>query len=90
MKISLNASVNGRRSNRTVGIDVPELLLEAFEPVRTADDALMCIGNGEMKAGSYSVNKVIKIREDAAEILSSAITQLLLSEMATNDTHNGY
>lgn len=90
MKINLRVTVDGMFGRYTACCEVPETLCECFEPVKVADDNIMSYVNGEMLMDSIEVRKVLKLREDAAKILSKTLAEMVVNAMGNNDTYNGY
>lgn len=90
MKLMLRVDVEGRFWDGGAVIQVPEMLVEAFEPLKTTDDPWMAMATGDKLENHDSVRRVIKLREKAAEILAKELTHILLSEMRKRDTSNGY
>lgn len=88
MELRINVLVNGIYWDGGASVIVPDLLVESFNPVDKCDDAFIA---GIVGGETYeSMERVIKLRKDAAEILSRQLTELLIREMSKNDTHNGY
>ena len=90
MEIRLTVTAKGRFWNGGACIDVDDPMSEVFEPLKTCDDPIMQLINGEILAESTTARSVLKIRKDAADYLANKISDLLLKEMKKNDTHNGY
>lgn len=89
MKIRLRIDVDGIYWSGGAIVDVPELKAIAFEPLKSCDRD-MPLATGDIPADSPAYRKVIKVREDAAKILSEQLTALIIKEMSKNDTRNGY
>lgn len=90
MKVHLMVKVNGQYSSGGACIEVPDIQLECFEPLRTCDDVLLCMATQEIPAESACARKVIKTRDDAAKKLADELASIIVHEMKKNDTHNGY
>ncbi|MFH1020895.1 MAG: hypothetical protein V1782_09860 [Pseudomonadota bacterium] len=91
MKIRLRVDVDGMYWDGGAVVEIPELFCRQFEPLKTTDDPMFYGApnvSGEISEESAQV--VLKAREDAAEILSTQLTAMIISEMGKNDTHNGY
>lgn len=89
MKIQLRVDVTGMWGQWHAVVEVPELYQQAFEPLKTCDDALVAMATGDILE-SEELNIVMKTREDAAEILARELAAMIVSAMKRNDTHNGY
>lgn len=90
MEIKLIVNVNEGYSSAGAGITVPNVFIEAFEPIKTCDDPTIAYCTGDSLSESSVVIRSVKIREDAAESLAKALTKEILSAMSRQDTHNGY
>jgi len=90
MKLQLRADVQGMYFSGGAIVDIPELLTEAFEPLKICDDPMFSAICREPMPHSEEVKMVMKIRENAADILSKELTKLILGEMSKLDTSNGY
>jgi len=90
MKLELTVQLKGEYWRGGAMVEIPELLVESFQPMRTTDIPEMTYIAGELIAGSEKSMKVLKLREDAAKILSEHLTRMILDEMSKKDTHNGY
>ena len=88
MKISLQVRVDGMHWSGGAGIDVPELLRQCFEPMRSGDEPFISMATGEITEQEAKI--VMKTRSDAAEILGRELAELIVREMKAKDTHNGY
>ena len=88
MKIRLRVNVDGPFWNGGAVIDVPDLVCQHFEPLKTCDLPFVANLLGEMTCEEGEA--IIAVREDAAEILAKEISRMIVSEMSKNDTHNGY
>ncbi len=71
-------------------IEVPSPYEECFKPVDVCDDPMMAIVSGGMPANSERLERVIALRQEAAEQMARYLTDLILDEMQKNDTKNGY
>ena len=69
-------------------LEIPDLYIQAFQPVRKADDPLLASIFGESSEDEAQV--VYKLRSDAAEDLARIISEALLLDMNKKDTINGY
>jgi len=69
---------------------VAEPLVEAFKPMKTADDPLVAAIYGGWLPGSPSEKRVVRLREEAAKEIAAALTEHLINEMSKHDTYNGY
>jgi len=90
MKIRLRVDIDGRHWNGGAIVEVPELFCKCFEPLKTCDESVAAVATGDVLEASATARTVMKMREDAAEILAKKLTTMILSEMKNNDTHNGY
>lgn len=90
MKLQVRVDIEGRHWNGGAVVDVPEMMEYAFEPMKTCTDAMMAMCTGEMMAGSETVNRVLRVRKDAAEALSKQIAIMLVDKMSKRDTVDGY
>ena len=90
MKVQINVCVDGYYGSYVAAKNIPELQTMVFSPLRTCDDPLLAYATGEAISGSETVEKVIKTRKDAAEILARELTEIIVSAMEANDTQNGY
>lgn len=90
MRLQLRVDVDGMYWSGGAISQIPDLYYQAFEPLKTCDDSIIAYATGENLAGSEEVHRVMKIREDAAEILAGEITRMILAEMKKHDTNNGY
>lgn len=90
MKITLCVDINGQFYHGRSARQIPELVRQCFEPLKTCDDPTLAYVTGETLAGSQEAAIVIQTREDAAEILAKELAEMIVSAMKKNDTHNGY
>jgi len=90
MRVHLRVDVDGMLGWYTAAIEIPELQTEAFTPLKTCDDPLLAYATGEVIDGSVQVERVLKTRKDAAEILARELTEIIIAAMESNDTQNGY
>jgi len=88
MKLILRVDVEGRYWSGGAAVEVPELVCQQFEPMKTCDDRVLAAITGEICKEEARV--VIKARVDAAKILAGELTEMIMHEMKKNDTHNGY
>jgi len=88
MKISLKIRVNGNFWNGGASMEIPELYMQCFEPLKINDDVLMAYAEGGVMEKDARI--VMKTRENAAEILGRALAEMIVTEMKKNDTLNGY
>jgi len=88
MEIELIVKINGYHYSYGSARKITDVLAEAFEPLKTNTEPFMdYVAGGVCKK---EVNKVVKLREDAAEIISTELTTLLVDLMKKHDTHDGY
>jgi len=88
--MEMTITVNLRDEHTAVGvsIEIPPLLRYAFNPIDVCDDPLMA---SIVPGGVYvkDAERVLKLRGDAAELLSKNLTTLILGHMQKNDLKNG-
>lgn len=85
MKLSLR--VDGMYFNAAVSVEVPEVLIQAFEPIDVSDGPEI---SDEIKEGGKDFKVAMEFRESAAKELSDTLTKLIFDEMKKRDTKNGY
>lgn len=90
MKMILDVRMDGMHFSGGASVEIEEAMQYTFEPINTCDDPLLTPINGEFDAGSYEVQKVIKVRDGYANYLAEQLARLIIKEMSKNDTHNGY
>ncbi len=90
MRLNLRLDVDGMYFNGSAIVEVPELMRREFEPLKTCDEAMICVATGDMPAESREAKIVMKTREDAAKILAEELARMIVNEMRKNDEHNGY
>ncbi|MCP5006896.1 MAG: hypothetical protein GY941_23560 [Planctomycetes bacterium] len=90
MELEIVVRARGQHWYGGAAIIVPEPMVEAFEPLNTCDEPTMPFITGDVPIESQEVQRVLKVRTDAAELLSKALANQLLTEMKKLDTHNGY
>jgi hypothetical protein len=87
MGISIDISLDGRFSRARVSREVDEVFRRAFEPIRYGDcgpiSAMTDISTAECRV-------VLKLRQDAAEFIATEIAEMLIEQMKSKDTLNGY
>ena len=88
MKLSVRVDIDGMYWSGGAIMEVPELVCQQFEPMKTCDDPYIAMATGEISKAQAKV--VIRTREDDAKILAEHLTKMLIAEMRKNDTHNGY
>ncbi len=90
MKLQIRVDASGMWWDGGAIVDVSDPLTEAFEPLRTTDEAMVSFATGDIMANSAEARRVVKLREGAAKILADEIATHLIREMGKRDTHNGY
>lgn len=90
MDLEIMVRVKGQHFTGGACVSVPDVLVEAFEPLGTTDDPLMAVVCGEVWKGDQKLERALKIRESAAKELADQIAFQLINEMKKHDTHNGY
>ena len=63
---------------------------EVLSPVRTGDDAVMCMATQEVRDGSPSHLLQIRDREEAVRNVAKEIAEALIDHLQRQDTFNGY
>lgn len=71
-------------------IEVPDALVECFEPLKTCDDRVLAKVTGEVLLSSCAARRVLKLRKEAAKEIAEELSRALLFEMGKLDTSNGY
>lgn len=89
-KLTLCVHLEGMFWSGGACVEIPELIRETFEPLKTCDEPLLCLGTGELIPESVAIKTILAVRQDAAEILAKELTQMILSCMQKDDTVNGY
>lgn len=90
MKIKLTTTINDFHFAGEVITCVPDCYVELFEPVNEVDDGYEPLGIGDEPPKAYDLVLVRKMREDAAKILADGIAKVILEQMESGDTFNGY
>lgn len=90
MKLTVRVDVDGMYFSGGACAVVPEMLVQAFAPLRTCSEPVVAAVFGEVYDKSETFRTTVQLRKDATEILANELTKLLLSEMRKMDTHNGY
>lgn len=91
MEIDLRVVCSDQFGNYTgAQMEVPEPFQVCFEPLSVTDDDTLAYVTGDLLANSREVEKVVRLRQDAAETMAKAITELLVEDMSRRDTFNGY
>ena len=88
MDIELSVRVNGRFHTYTAARKIDELQRECFAPLKTCDDRLIGALAGDVSEEQARI--VVKTRKDAAEILAKELSEMIITAMKNEDTHNGY
>lgn len=88
MKINLSVRINDQFYTGGADMEVPDILEQAFEPLRKTDEPFLAAVLGESTMVEAQI--VLRFRKNAAKELSEAIAGLILEEMQKNDTLNGY
>lgn len=88
MKLTVTVRANGRFCDAQASIVVPEPLEQCFEPMKVAVDPFLAGALDEKTCAEAEIK--IKLREDAANYIAKALTDLLTQEMRKYDTLNGY
>ena len=87
-EIVINVRVSSRFGEYSAGIAVEDFLQESFAALAISDDRFLGYIAGE--PSDAQVQKIIKLRSDAAKDLAMRLTDIILDAMRANDTHNGY
>lgn len=90
MRVTIRVDIDGMYSNVSAAIDVTDLQVKCFEPLKTGDDPIVAMTGGEVMQGSQKATEVIRTRLDAADDLAKVLADHIVTEMKKNDTHNGY
>lgn len=90
MKIKLTTTINDYHFAGEAITYVPDCYVELFEPVNEVDDDYEPLGIGDEPTEAYELKMVRKMREDAARILADGIAKVILEQMESGDTFNGY
>ena len=90
MNMKLTVSIEGQHWSGVKEMVVPELYRETFALLKTCDDPTIAFVTGEKIVGSSAVQRILKTREDAADILAKELATAIIHEMQKSDTHNGY
>lgn len=88
MKIKLIVNVDGIHFNGEAAVDIPELLVEQFKPCKFCDDPIIAMATGDIM--EHELIKVMKIRDDTANILAKHLSKMIFAQMRKHDTFNGY
>ena len=90
MKVELAVKVQGQYCNAVAAVEIAPLMCRQFEPMTTTDEPLLASVTGDLIADSPAARTHIALRKDAAEILATTLTKMIISEMSKSDKHNGY
>lgn len=91
MTMKLTVYLDGGHKTASAAISISGLYADAFEPMRTNDHPLMCLMEpGSTTRASQVFEAKHKLREDAAKILSEELAKVIINQMESGDTHNGY
>ena len=87
--IFIELDLNGQRAcyRNSVRQILPS---EALSPVRTGDDAVMCMATQEVRWGGPSHLKQIRDREEAVKNVAKEIAEALVDHLQKQDAFNGY
>lgn len=90
MKLELMVRVNSFEFTGGAMVEVPQQFYECFSSLSVCDDPLLVdIGLG-VGPESSTLERHVKLREDAAKILADHLAHLIVKEMEAQDTVNGY
>lgn len=87
-KATLKIVLEGEYGSWYSAMNIPDLYLRAFEPLKTCDNPIIAWITGETLYVEGRI--VLKMRKDADDILARELTSVILSAMGRDDTHNGY
>ncbi len=91
MTMRLTVYLDDGHKNSSAAIKISGLYEEAFEPIRTNDNPLMCLMEpGSMTKSSHALAAKYKLREDATKVLAEELAEVLIRQMEQYDYHNGY
>ena len=71
------------------GVEVPMFARECFEPLDQLDTPELAFLGGVMEE-SPELERVVKLRKDAANIMAAELSKMILDAMQSQDTINGY
>lgn len=91
MKLTVAVRLDGQFNNEAIDVEIPEPFGLAFESIDQCDDTTTLLVYG-MDAARHNqrVERVLKLRPDAAYFIAKNITELLLEHMKSKDTVSGY
>lgn len=90
MKLSLRVDVDGHFFHGGACRDIPEMVQQCFEPMKTCDDAMSALISRDKSYDQVEANVIMKTRVDAANMLAKELAEMIVHEMKKCDTHNGY
>lgn len=90
MKLRITVCADGNHFEGGASLIVPDPLVAAFAPMKTASDPFVAGINGELIRGSHQEMRVVRLRQEAAREIADALTEHLIHEMSKRDTYNGY
>ena len=89
MRLTLSVGISGQYGHWYSSVEIPELLYRReFAPLKTCDNFLVALATGELLPQQAAT--VLVCRKDAADILTKYLSELIVSAMEREDTHNGY
>ncbi len=86
--ISIRVDIDTQYGSWKIGAPIDSIFIECFYPLNICDEPLLAIGTGAVSEAN--AEKVLVLRKDAVKVLSKQLTQLILAEMCSKDSVNGY
>lgn len=88
-KLTVRVDVSNQFGHWAAASEIDDLMAMAFEPLKRCDDALMAMVTGAVFSEA-AAQKVVKLREDAADRIAKQLARMIVESMGANDTLNGY
>lgn len=91
MKITLSTSIGdyGQIYASSAITTEESLFVEAFQPMDIVDDPALRLIGGVMK-GDEKYERKMSLRRDVARVIASGLTRMIMSQLESMDTVNGY
>lgn len=90
MNLELMVRVDGFEFTGGATVVVPQQFYECFASLHVCDDDELADMGFGIKPESRTLERHVKLREDAAKILADHLAHLIVKQMETQDTVNGY